>query len=58
MMVVSGEHYWRQLYFTDDHTFRPLQENKQAHNMHMFMPYEGTESVGKIQFLTMQRLLL
>lgn len=46
IMVVSGEHCWTQLYFTDEHTFGPLEENKQAHNVNMLMPYKRTESIG------------
>lgn len=45
--AVSGQCYWGLLYFTNEHTFGPLEENKQAHNMNML--YKGTESVGKSQ---------
>lgn len=51
IMVVSAERYWRQLYFTDEHTFGLLEENKQAHNMSMLIPHEGTERIGKSQSL-------
>lgn len=51
IMVVSGEHYWRQLYPTNKQTFGLLEDNKQAHNMNMLTPYEGTESIGKSQYL-------
>ena len=49
--AVSGECCWRHLYFIDEHTSRPLEENNQAHDMNVLMPYEGTESIGKTQSL-------